>query len=65
VDPLLLSVRDAARALGIGRTSLYRMISEGSVLTVRLGGRRLVRLDSLREVVERASSNRKSDLDRN
>lgn len=40
--PRLLSVDEAADALGISRTSLYQAIRSGSLRTVRLGRRRMV-----------------------
>ena len=41
-DPLLLSVDEAARLLGIGRTVVYRLLSQGDLRSVKVGGRRLV-----------------------
>ena len=39
VEPLALAARDAAKLLGIGRTTFYRLHSSGRVpLPVRLGG---------------------------
>lgn len=45
--PLFVSVIDAARLLGIGRTRLYQLIDNGDVVSVRVGGRRLVSRRSL------------------
>lgn len=47
---LLLSIEDAATALAIGRSKTYQLISEGRLLTVNIGRRRLVRIDSVRAV---------------
>ena len=49
-DPLLLSIEDAAGTLGIGRSKTYELISEGTLLTVTIGRRRLVRADSVRSI---------------
>ncbi|MFI5258567.1 MAG: helix-turn-helix domain-containing protein [Candidatus Limnocylindrales bacterium] len=38
----LLSIEQAARALGIGRTALYSEIGAGRVRSVKVGRRRLV-----------------------
>lgn len=46
----LLSIEDAAAALAIGRSKTYELISEGRLLTVHIGRRRLVRLDSVRAI---------------
>jgi len=37
--------------VGIGKTTLYRLIGEGKVDTVTIGRRRLVKVDSLRALV--------------
>jgi excisionase family DNA binding protein len=47
---LLLSIEDAAAALAIGRSKTYELISQGRLLTVNIGRRRLVRVDSVRAV---------------
>lgn len=46
--PLLCSVTEAARKLGIGRSKAYDLISQGRLETVTIGRRRLVRSDSIR-----------------
>ena len=38
----LLSLEDAATALGVGATMMKRMVASGAVLTVALGRRRMV-----------------------
>jgi excisionase family DNA binding protein len=47
-EPLLCSITDAAAALGLSRSKTYELISGGSLLTVSIGRRRLVRTDSIR-----------------
>jgi excisionase family DNA binding protein len=42
VSALLLSVREAARELGIGRDSAYGLVREGRLRSVRIGARVLV-----------------------
>ncbi len=39
---LLLTVEQAARALGIGRTITYQLITSGALASVRIGGSRRV-----------------------
>jgi excisionase family DNA binding protein len=53
MDPLLVSVQEAARMLGIGRTSIYQLINSGELQTMKLGRRRLITIESLRRVTER------------
>ncbi len=53
---LLLKVEDAARLLGVGRTTLFELISQGRIQTVRVGRRRLVVRAGLERFVEEISS---------
>ena len=50
--PLLtLTVQEALRATGLGRTTLYKLISSGRVRRVKVGKRTLVRYDDLQKLV--------------
>lgn len=49
MQQLTCSVDDAAKAIGIGRVTLYKYINQGLVESVRVGGRRLVSIESLRK----------------
>ena len=49
MEPINLSIIDAAHALGVGRSKLYELIGDGHLETVKLGTRRLVRVASLRK----------------
>jgi excisionase family DNA binding protein len=51
-DEILLSVREAARRLGIGRSLLYSLMLEGQVLSVKIGRSRRVPLCALEEFVK-------------
>lgn len=51
MEPIALSINDTARALGLGRTSIYAMIADGRLEAFRLGRRRLVRMESIRRLV--------------
>lgn len=55
MDTLLCSIPDAARALGIGRSKVYSLISEHLLDTVSIGSRRLVKVESIRRLVEQAN----------
>ena len=46
----LLSIEQAARALGIGRTALYSEIGAGRIRSIKVGRRRLVPSSSITEV---------------
>ena len=54
--PLLHPVEVAARRIGIGRTKMYGLISDGSILTVQIGSRRLVAEADLQDFVNRLRS---------
>lgn len=43
----LLSIQEAAHALRIGRSKTYDLINAGTLVTVSIGRRRLVRVDSV------------------
>lgn len=53
VPVLLLRVEEAALRLGIGRTSLYQLISAGEVESIQIGGLRRIPVPSLQEYVDR------------
>lgn len=46
----LLSIGQAADALSIGRSKTYELIAQGKLLTITIGRRRLVRVESVRAV---------------
>ena len=53
---LLLKIEDAARLLGVGRTTLFDLIGQGRIQTVRVGRRRLVVRAGLERFVEEIRS---------
>lgn len=42
-----LSVSEAKQALGLGRTSLYKLIKQERIASVRIGRRRLILVESI------------------
>jgi len=52
-DPLFLSLRQAARRLGVGILSLQRARDRGELVTYQLAGAQRVRVDHLRAWLER------------
>ncbi len=52
VPLLLLTVPDAARALAIGRTTLYELIAERRIETVHIGRCTRVPVEALRAFVD-------------
>ena len=55
MEPITLSVNETAKVLGLGRTSIYALIREGRIETVKLGRRTLVKTDSIRRLIEEAA----------
>jgi len=43
----LLGMSDAAEALGVSRAFLYRMVKDGAIKAIKLGGRRLVAVSEI------------------
>jgi excisionase family DNA binding protein len=52
---ILCSVNEAAQMLGIGRTKIYDMLSKGDLASMQIGTRRLVKIDSIKALIERAT----------
>lgn len=52
MEQVTTSINDTARALGLGRTSVYVLIREGRLETIKLGRRTLVKVDSIRRLLE-------------
>jgi excisionase family DNA binding protein len=53
VELLCVRVNDAARMIGVGRTKLYELISNGELETVKIGKATRVTTSSLHRLVER------------
>jgi excisionase family DNA binding protein len=56
VPPVLLTPEQAARALGLGRTTVYALIREGELRSVRLGRSRRIPYANVIEFVERLNA---------
>ncbi len=46
-ERLAVSVEDAAAMAGVGRTTLYAALGAGSLRSLKIGKRRLIRLEAL------------------
>ncbi|MDP2226204.1 MAG: helix-turn-helix domain-containing protein, partial [Moraxellaceae bacterium] len=54
MQPIFLSINDTAKALGLGRTSIYALLRSGRLEAVKLGRRTLVKVESIRRLIETA-----------
>ena len=54
MEPLTVSVKNACQALGIGRTKAWQLIGNQSLATVKVGKRTMVKVDSIRQLVDAA-----------
>lgn len=50
-DKLALTIEEAARSLSISRTTIYEMISAGTIYTVKIGRRRVVPVEAVRKLL--------------
>jgi excisionase family DNA binding protein len=48
-DRLAVSPAEAGRLVGVGRTKIYEAIGAGELKSLKIGSRRLVALDALRD----------------
>jgi excisionase family DNA binding protein len=51
MEPIATSVNGAAKALSLGRTSIYELIKSGRLETVKLGRRTLIKTASIRALI--------------
>ena len=49
---LTLSVREAAKCIGVSTTTLYRLFDEKKLASVKIGARRVVRLEAIQKYLE-------------
>lgn len=54
MDRLAYSINETARALSVGRTSIYAMIADGRLETFKLGRRTLIKTASIHRLIDGA-----------
>lgn len=52
MQPISISINEAAKAIGVGRTTTYELIRLGKLETKKLGRRTLVKVSSIRRLIE-------------
>ena len=55
MEPVLLTVKDACKMLGLGSTKVNELIGKNDISSIKVGRRRLVVIQSVREFVLRNS----------
>lgn len=56
MEPLAYRVNDACHALGIGRSTLYKLIAERKLKPITIGGRTLIPRSEIERLVASGSS---------
>jgi len=51
-DEILITVREAGRRLGLGRSMTYRLIQTGGLPSLKIGGARRILVADLEEFVQ-------------
>lgn len=55
-DKLLYSIAETQRILGLGRTTVWRLVASGDLEAVRVGARRLIKADSVRRLASEGAA---------
>jgi excisionase family DNA binding protein len=55
MHPICVSIPDAARAIGIGRTTIYQLIAAGRLHPIKIGRRTLIPVSSIQRYIEGAA----------
>jgi len=53
VDRIAVCVEEAAEMLSLGRSTVYDLLKDGSLVSVKVGNRRLISVKELRAFLER------------
>lgn len=48
IEPVTVTIPDALRLSGIGRTTLYHLLAKREIASIHVGRRRLIKVDSLK-----------------
>lgn len=56
MNPLALSVPEAARLLGIGKTSMYELISSGAIVKAKIGRRTVIPFHAVEAFLQKHTS---------
>lgn len=51
MQPFLISIAEAAKALSLGKTAFYQLLGQGRIDTIKIGRRRLVKVESIHQLL--------------
>ncbi len=54
---LLLTIEEAAKALRIGRTHMFKLLGDGEIRSVYIGRSRRISIDALKDYVKNLEAN--------
>jgi len=57
----ILAKHEVAQRLGVGRTTVYRMVKDGEIPYVQIGGRRYIYEDLLEEWIQKQTHKPKAE----
>ena len=52
MEPVTVTVQNACKALGLGTTKIYELIASGELETVKIGRRTLIKVPSIKRLVD-------------
>lgn len=55
-DPISYSIPGAAQALGVSKSTIWRLVADGQLATFKLGARTLILRDALLRLVEQKTA---------
>ena len=51
-ERITCSVKDASELTGLGKTTLYALLAEGKITSIRIGSKRLIHVESLHRLLD-------------
>lgn len=56
MEKLTISIIEAAKSLGVGRSTAYQLINTGDLKVIKIGKRTLVTVESIRALVDQKTA---------